>query len=271
MKIATIIALTFALAASAASASELTNADIVKMSDAKLDESIIIAAIDSSDSKFDTSAKGLIDLSNANVPKAVIAAVIKKASATPAAALAPAAEASAGAKAELMSPSEVVFIDGNASRSMRYINPQVRTAARGLGFGGVASYAVLYGTAATERTKNASPSFLVSVPRQAQAESYLTLASFAVRQNNTREVLIGGGYMSYSSGIHPDRIVPVTAEKVADQSKAQKDFILYKVTPKRALKTGEYAVVLYTNQMHGLVSAWFSNEGNSYFDFGVDP
>ena len=92
-----------------------------------------------------------------------------------------------------------------------------------------------------------------------------------MRQNNTREVLIGGGYMSYSSGIHPDRVVAVTAEKAADQSKAQKGFIIYRVTPTHPLKTGEYAVILYTNEMRQLVSAWFASNGNSYFDFGVDP
>lgn len=80
--------------------------------------------------------------------------------------------------------------------------------------------------------------------------------------------------MSYSSGIHPDRIVAVTCEKAADQLKAQKGFTIYKVTPKKAMSTGEYAVVLYTGEMQGQVSAWFgggSTAGNSYFDFGVDP
>ena len=82
--------------------------------------------------------------------------------------------------------------------------------------------------------------------------------------------MIGGGFMSYSSGIVPDRVIAVTSEKAADQSRAQKGFIIYRVTPKRPLHVGEYAVILYTGEMHGLVSAWFAGASNSYFDFGVD-
>lgn len=252
-------------------AGELTNADIMKMSDAKLDESIILTAIANSDPKFDTSTNGLIELSGAKVPQSVISAMIKRANAPVEAASAPAAPAAAP-ESELMSPSEVLIIDGDAPpRPMRYLNPQTRTAARGLGFGGFASYAVLRSFKANDRTKNTQPVFLVAVPNQAQPESYITLANFAVRKNNTREVMIGGGYMSYSSGVHPDRVIGITTEKAKDQTRAQKGFTIYQVTPKRALQTGEYAVILYTGEMQGLVGAWFTGAGNSYFDFGVDP
>jgi len=160
--------------------------------------------------------------------------------------------------------------DGGVTTSMRYMNPQIRTSARALGLGGVASYAVLRNSGASTRTKNRQPEFLVSVPDQAQPESYLTLASFAVRKNGSREVMIGGGYMSYSSGIHPDRIVAVTTVKDADQSRARKGFTIYKLTPAGPLAPGEYAVILYTGEMQGMVAGWFTGTGNSYFDFGVD-
>jgi hypothetical protein len=259
-------------------AAPLTNADVIKMTDAKLDDGIIIAAIENSEPKFDTSATGLIELSTAKVSQAVITAMIKRgnASATPTApaassAAAPSAAASAPAAVEeAMSPSEVILMVGEEKRPMRYLNPQMRTAARALGLGGVASYAVLRGTAAKERVKGGLPSFLVSVPNQAQVESYVTVASFAVRPNGSREVLVGGGYMSYSSGIHPDRVMAVDSVKWEDQSRAQKGFTIYKVTPRRALNIGEYALILYTGEMQGMVGAWFAGTGNSYFDFGVD-
>ena len=245
------------------------------MSEAKLDEAIILTSIENSEPHFDTSAQGLIALSAAKVAQPVIAAMIKRSNAPVASTVPSAAPSVAAAAADaLMSPSEIILIDGDQTRAMRYLNPQVRSAARAFGLAGIASYAVLRGYAATERLKNTQPAFLVSVPNQAQAESYITLASFAVRNNNSREVLIGGGYMSHSSGIHPDRIVAIASEKAADQSKAQKGFTIYKVSPKRALATGEYAVILYTGEMQGQVSAWFgggSTAGNSYFDFGVDP
>jgi hypothetical protein len=254
-------------------ASPLTNADVVKMSAAKLDEAIIITAIENSEPKFDVSPQGLIELSNAKVAQPIISAMIRKNSAATSAPATPAPGSSVTAPpaAELMSPSEVMMIDGAETKPMRYLNPQMRAAARGLGFGGVASYAVLRGVAAGARIKNPQPSFLVSVPNQAQAESYMTLASFAVRKNGSREVMIGGGYMSYSSGVHPDRIMAVDSVKAEDQSRAQKGFAIYKVTPKKPLAAGEYAVILYTGEMQGLVSAWFAGGGNSYFDFGVDP
>ena len=274
MKLIIVLSFICAFVASIASAAVLTNADVIKMSSAKLDDSIIITAIDNSEATFDTSVNGLIELSNAKVSKEVIAAIIKKTARPPkgtGAATAPATTAVPSVEqSDLMSPSEVLLVDRDVTHSMRYMTPQIRTAVRGLGFGGVGTYSVLYGVKATERTKNTSPSFIISVPSQAQPESYLTLASLAVRKNNTREVLIGGGYMSYSTGIHPDRVVPVTSEKAADQSRVQKGFIIYKVTPKHPLDSGEYAVILYTGEMHGLVSAWFTSNGNSYFDFGVD-
>lgn len=276
MKKLLVTALAAGLVAVRLLAAPLTNADIVKMTDAKLDPGIIITAIDNSEPKFDTSPQGLIELATAKVPETVIKAMIKRggspapAAAVVAASAAPAAPVAAPA-AEAMSPSEVILVVGEEKHPMRYLNPQMRTAARGLGFGGVASYAVLRGTGAKERIKEKSPSFLVSVPNQAQVDSYLTVASFAVRTNGSREVMVGGGYMSYSSGIHPDRVIAVDSVKLDDQSKAQKGFTIYKVTPRRPLNTGEYAVILYTGEMQSLVNAWFAGTGNSYFDFGVDP
>jgi hypothetical protein len=272
MKIASILALFVWFTVTAASAAALANADIIKMCGAKLDESIVIASINNSETEFDVSSQGLIDLSNEKVPATVIAAMIKRSNAS-AKTPSPSAEsnpATGQPQTDLMSPSDVLIVDGGVTKPMRYLNPQVRSAARALGFGGFATYASLYGTAASARTRNTLPTFLVSVPNQAQPQSYVTLASLAVRRNNTREVMIGGGYMSYSSGITSDRVIPADNEVLPDQAKAQKGFTIYKITPRKPLLPGEYAVVLYTGEMHGLVSAWFSVGANSYFDFGVD-
>ena len=95
--------------------------------------------------------------------------------------------------------------------------------------------AVLQGSAAQRRLSSTAPEFIVSAPKSAQLNNYLTLASFAIRDNQTREVLTGGGYLSYSSGIHPDRIIPIVSEQMADQSRATDGFILYQVRPERAL------------------------------------
>jgi hypothetical protein len=251
-----------------AGAAPMTNADVIKMVQASLDETIIVTSIEhAAEAGFDTSTDGLIALSQAKVPQPIVAAMIKRAAggAKPAAAGAPAQD-----DPNIIKPSEIYLIDGGATKPMQYIVSQTRTAARALGMGGVASYCVMRGKAAALRVKNAAPAFLIAVPKQAQPDSYFTLASFAVRKNGSREVLTGGGYMSYSTGIHKDRVVAVTSEKLADQSRAAKDFIIYKVTPAAPLPAGEYAMVLYTGEMQGLVGAWFAGNGNSCFDFGVD-
>lgn len=272
MKTRVLILLAILVAGSRVCGAVLTNADIIKMSEASLNESIILSSIENSEPGFDTSPQGLIELSSAKVSPAVISAMITRASA-PARPSAPASEAASEevTGVEPMSPSEVFLIEDGEPRGMRYLNPQMRTAARALGMGGVATYAVLRGHAANDRINNPQPSFLISVPNQAQVDSYVTIANFAVRKNNSREVLVGGGYMSYSSGIHPDRVMAISTGKVEDQSRAQKGFTIYKVTPQRPLKTGEYAVILYSSEMQNLVGAWFTGTGNSYFDFGIDP
>jgi hypothetical protein len=258
----------------AQSAKPMTNQDVIKMVQAKLPEDTISMAIRAAAPGFDTSADGLVKLSTAGVPQGVIKTILEHASGGASSASAgSAAPAAGGARGgavagNALNPEEVMLIDGGQQAPMRYLVPQMRSAARALGMGGVAQYAVLRGTAASLRLKNTSPSFLVAVPTNAQAESYVTVAEFAVRKNGTREVTVGGGYMSYSSGIAKDRVVPVNIEKAADQSRAPKDFVLYKVDVARALKGGEYAFILYNSQIKSV--GFFASGNDSYFDFGVD-
>jgi hypothetical protein len=260
----------FAVLGTAVKAAQMTDDDVIKLVNAKLDDSLIITAIENAEPKFDTSAQGLIELSNAKVPQPIITAIIKRSSGNDTTTNLTAQSNGANAASNLIKPSEVLMMDNAETKAMKYLSPQIRTAVRAFGWGGVATYSVLRGSAAALRTVNKAPAFLISVPDQAQAESYFTLASLAVRTNDTREVMIGGGFMSYSTGITSDRIVPMQTEKAADQSRAEKGFTIYKMTPKNSLAAGEYAVVLYTGEMQGMVSAWFTGTGNSYFDFGVD-
>lgn len=57
------------------SSNQLTNSDVVSMSNAKLGEGIIISTIKSSPSNFDTSVKGMVQLKQAGVNDAVIQAM----------------------------------------------------------------------------------------------------------------------------------------------------------------------------------------------------
>lgn len=173
-----------------------------------------------------------------------------------------------GSGAAGQSPEDVILIQDSERSTMRYLTPTMRTAARALGFGGVGTYAVLRGPRAKLRLKTRTPSFVVAVPRNAQPDSYMTLASFAVRRNGTREVIVGGGYMSYSTGIHQDRIVETAGELLENQTGAPKGFSLFRVTPTQPLPKGKYAVVTYNSQVP--VMGWFTAGMDSYYDFGVD-
>jgi hypothetical protein len=165
------------------------------------------------------------------------------------------------------SPEEIILIDGGQRQPMRYLTPQMRTAMRAMGLGGVGQYAVLNGPSAALRLKSRQPEFQIAVPSNAQAESYYTLANFAVRKNGSREVSIGGGYMSYSSGIHRDRVIATKSTQASDQSGAPPGYIIYRISVVAPLPDGEYAMVLYNSQIR--VSGFFASGLDSYFDFSV--
>jgi len=261
-------------AALTAQAATLTNADIIKLLDAGMPESVILQSIAGNSTRFDTSADGLIKLKQKGASAAVLQAVLNPKALQPGAAstAAPAAAPAAAARAAVpagLNPEEVLVVVGGQESTMQYIVPQMRTAARALGFGGMATYSTLQGTKAARRLPSSGLEFVVSVPKNAQVAGYLTVANFAVRNNGTREVSTGGGYMSYSTGIAKDRVVAIKTEQLPDQSRAREGFVLHRVTPEATMPAGEYALVLYTQEVR--VAGFFGGgSSNSYFDFGID-
>jgi hypothetical protein len=239
----------------------MTNQDVIDMLQAKMNENTIIKAIGTAETRFDTSAKALIKLNAAKVPETVIQAMIdaENGSRTP-------ATNKAGTAAGTLGTEEILLIDGTQQTSMRYVTPQTRTGTRGLGYGGLATYAVLAGKQATLRLTTKQPTFLVAIPSNIQPESYIALVSLATRRNETREVLVssGGGFASYKSGIAKDRILSTQMEKDPDQSKAAAGFTIYRIRPASPLTSGEYTMVLSNTQAKSISGL------DNYFDFGVD-
>lgn len=253
-------------------AATMSNNDVIKLIDAGMPEEVILKSINTSDTKFDTSPDALIKLKSKGATPAVLSAMmapkgkeLKVSSASAAPAGASAGKASSGG----LNPEEVMLIINGRETPMQYIIAGNRTGMRALGFGGMASYAVLSGEKAQRRLDSSSVlEFLVSVPKNAQAGNYATLATLANRNNGTREVLVGGGYMSISSGIPKDRVVKASFEPLPDQRRAKEGFILYKFKPEAALNSGEYVLVLNTSEAR--VSGFFTGLAASYYDFGVD-
>jgi hypothetical protein len=265
------VATTFLMftAIQSALAGVITNQDVIKLLDAKMPEDVILQAIVNGQNKFDTSPAALIKLREKGASPLILKAILNPAEfASKPSTVAGKTAANKPAANESSNPEEVAMLINGSESNMQYIIPQMRTASRAFGLGGVATYASLNNSAAQKRINSSLPEFIVSVPKNAQAPNYLTLASFVVRDNGNREVLIGGGFLSYSSGIHKDRVIPVRTEALANQAKAREGFILYKVTPEKELAKGEYALVLYTGELR--VAGFFAQAANSYFDFGVD-
>lgn len=243
-------------------AEKMTNQSVIDLTKAKMSDDVIISAINSGTPAFDTSAKGLIALKNAGVSDAVMQAVIG-ANAGPSTASAPAASGSHAAGGP--SPEQATLIDGGKHVQMRYLTPTLRHVAAP--FAGLRTYASLSGRTAALRT-SATPKFVIAVPNNAQPESYFTLAHLAQQRNGNREVLVGGGYYSYSTGITKDRVVPCTSTKAASQAGAPAGFTMYEIAPTDPLAPGEYALVLYSSVVRS--TGWFESGLDSYFDFGVD-
>jgi hypothetical protein len=251
----------------AADAKPMTNQDVINMLRAKLPENTILMAVRAAKPEFDTSADGLIKLKTAGVSQGVIEAIIAVQSGGGSGT---SVSGSAGPAAATGSwnPEEVILLDGGGRTPMRYLTPQMRNAIRGLGWGGMAQYAVLRGASASLRLKSRQPEFLLAVPNNAQAESYYTVVLLAVRKNNSREIMVGGGYMGYSTGVATDRIIATASEKLSDQSAAPANFVIYRIKTSQPMPPGEYAFVLYNSQVK--VIGYFATGLDSYYDFGVD-
>jgi hypothetical protein len=262
-----IAAFAAALLASPAVAEKMTNQSVIELTKAKMSDDVIVSAIQSGTPAFDTSAKGLVALKNAGVSDTVMKAIISANSNTGASASAAPASShtSGGAAAGGMTPENATLIDGGKTVQMKYLTPTIRHVAAP--FAGLRTYASLSGMKAAQRTSG-KPRFIIAVPNNAQPESYFTLAHLAQQKNGNREVLVGGGYYAYSTGITKDRVVPVTSTKAASQSGAPAGFTLYELTPVNELGPGEYALVLYSSVVRS--SGWFASGLDSYFDFGVD-
>lgn len=256
--------------AEAKSAKPMTNQDVINLVHAKVGQDSILMAIQRAKPGFDVSPNALIELNKQGVPDTVVQAMIR-AGDEPAPVASKPRASSHGATATAsgsFNPEEVILLDGALRITMHYLTPEIRSGAKALGFGGARSYAVLRGDHAVLRVNSNQPSFLLAVPSNAQPQSYFTLANFAVRQNGTREVTIGGGFMTYSSGIPKDRTVETKSEQYPDQSRAPSGFTVYRITPVAPMSDGEYAMILHTGQFH--VTGFFGmGTADSYFDFRI--
>ncbi len=178
-------------------------------------------------------------------------------------AFAPAAAAQTmfDAPAACQAAPDVYAVIGGQRQQILAITVTTRTHARP--YAGVRQYAVMPGDRAQLRVP-ANATFIVAVPANVQPQGTVLLAHFEARRG-VREVLVGGGYMSWSTGIHPDRVIAVTMERASSQAGAPAGHTLYSLRPNAELFPGEYALVLASQTQQG-----FGGIPGTFFDFGVD-
>ncbi len=91
-----------------AQAETLTDADIIELTKAGLGVDLIVAKINSTNSRFDISAKSLVELKQAQVENEVIAAMLEKAKGQPEISAPKAVETSAAAERKSLTPAEML-------------------------------------------------------------------------------------------------------------------------------------------------------------------
>ena len=231
----------------------LTNDSLVALKKAGLSDSIIIAKIKSSKTKFDVSTDGLIGLKKAGLSDQVIEAVVNAgaAPATPPAAAAPAAPAAPAAAAAAASKETIYHL---VSGKYVELNPAASSMETNVSFYSNKSELVLKGKKAQYRLTDKKPVFYSSWGPNEAPLVRLKPGS----DHDDRNLKIGGGsFMPFggtqSYGVRSEDKIDVDSEKDARG--------LYKMSPKEPLKPGEYAFVLTFGSAAG---------SGKVYDFGID-
>lgn len=277
-----ILTLIITLGVAIASAQQtLTNDDVLKMSESKLGDGVILAKIKSSVCKFDTSTEALVKLKEAGVSDAVMQAMAEVTSAAPAAA--PAVGAPANPNDPLTEHDPGIYLLQKTKDGDKLVGLEPTAYSQGKSGGVLASAmtygvhkmkwkAVVRGKSAGIRVTEAKPTFYFYFERKVGTLSYslpwmtwfgglsspnqFTLARFD-RKSNERELIVGEfGTFGTSTGTRGKDVIELDLEKLQPG--------IYKVVPRTDIVPGEYCF-FYTgqNQMMGM-------GGGSLFDFGVE-
>ena len=237
------------LAAGAAWAGQekpLDNAEIIKLQKADMGDVVIIAKIKSAPSvQFATGTDDLVKLKQAGVGKDVIAAMLDRASSG--------AASSGGSGGTTAALASVTLVTTAGAVPLKSVEGDVKTIVAP--FVGVRRFINFENVAATTRTKDTRPSITVAIdkdPRKLYWFVKLDQDKDKDEMNRSMDVespgLFGGVLTSA-----PDSDSQVKTDVIQERPG------VWKITPTRALRPGEYGV--YVGK----------SEGAAYlFDFGVD-
>lgn len=259
----------------------LTNGDIIQMVKAGFTQQTITEAIKADRTNFDTSLQGLLALKKAGVSQPVIDAMLSATAGGKTEAPAAKAKQAAMDPNNPLSPHEPgIYWLSNRQAGQRLVRLESTYYSKSKAGGFLVSgltygihkakwKAVLKGSKAALRIDEATPEFWFYFSAKphgfGQASPLLGKATnpheFGLakleRKHQERLLIVGqSGIFSVSSGIPSKEVVPIKVQQVKPG--------IYKVTPTKPLKPGEYCFV----PPGGAVA--FGTGGGEVFDFGVD-
>jgi hypothetical protein len=228
----------------------LNNAEIVKLTKADLGDAVIIAKIKSAAAvEFATGTDDLVKLKQAGVSKDVITAMIDRSAATAPHAAAPAAAAAASAGA-----ASVTLRASDGTSSLKSVDGDVRTIVAP--FVGMKRFIVFPDVSATTRTKDHKPSVTIATDKDPHKVFWLvkldpdkTDNKVTGRSMDVESPGMWGGVMSSA----PDSDNQIKCDETEEKPG------LWRLTPQKELKPGEYGVYVGKGESIGIV-----------YDFGID-
>jgi len=262
----------------------LTNEQVVSLVKAGLSTSIIVTTIQSSNTKFDVSANGMVALKKQGVSDAVIKAMIEKSAIAPAQNVKPSPPAKSLAQNELSKLDPGIYYAIGESKNTEQLEPNVFSQAKvgsgivsGLTYGlaKTKAKAVLSGISANMKIEDANPIFYFVFPKGdaseantfniyggASSPNEFVLIKFKVvntPKTKGREVVTGsfGTYSGFSSGIDDQDKVSYKFTKLSTG--------IYKIYFEQPVAVGEYAFIYAGGTAGGMSGA----PAQKAYDFSI--
>jgi len=278
---AMLLTIGFAASSSVSAQETMTNDEVISLAKAGLSKSIIVNKIRTSQSSFDLSTDALIKLKQAGIDDEIVTAMLEaKSGKTMTAATGAGSGTALGNPNDPMSPHDFglyLYEMKDGYRKMTQLTPNVsaqnRTgggftaAVTPFGLGKIKTKANLPGTTASLQLKESRPVFYFYLDTKSgglntssgipSTPNEFTLVRFNVRSDNREITISKQNAYGAKGGLSDEYVVQFNAENLGNG--------IFKVTPAKDLKNGEYGFYLI-NSGNSNASAAI---GAKFFDFGV--
>ena len=255
LTLALVMASLILFAATSLTAQEvLTNESVVALKKAGLSDTLILAKIKTSRSKFDVSTNGLIALKNAGLADQIIEAIVSHPG-TPSSAAATAPTATAALPPPAAQTTQRESIYHLMSGKYVELRAAVSSIETNVAFFASSSELVLKGRKAQYRVSDKQPVFYSAWPPNEAPLVRLKPGD----DHDDRNLKIGSG------GFHPfggTQKMGVRSQDTIDVESEKDARGLFKLTPKQPLSSGEYGFIV--------TMGFAAGASGKVFDFGVD-